>query len=677
MKKCLAFIVLCSYFLLLSAQQHRERWRATDYFPEHHFIHVLNDGDTIGEEERAGEVAFYMRLAGLESWKDTLPEQGETWLRLSVLPEYSHPIFIKVIILPDTDVYFSFKRGTAICGYVEHSTYYEMSDTGYYDATEKHYKGNQWTEGILDAVLETGLTLKEQDSLKRLLAEVDLPNHPHITRCTGFQPPYVLEYRQGKTYNAVYDECYGKPLGTLVKFLLSLADSSCVDMVVHTPNGRNGIVPAQFPGGDSALNAFISANLHYPELALRDLEESRSSVRFVVERDGSLYLIEGCREDNYGFCAETQRLFSLMPRWLPAIKDGKPVRSGAYFTVPFHLPDSLLPVYGNNPRLETGRDTNRWNIILTFNRRLLRNPQDQGNLYRMGVNYYSEFLLPRMPQEPLNYWDTILHDDIGQSWESILDRTPVVEGAADSALQYFYRALEATDSIEDENYISMYLPVLQLEQYLGLPHNPLNHLPYDTVPGLYYPCSYFVDLPADGIFDTTVDYSDYDFLNSSFFWVEAMSNTLSRMSEPILFDSTLMLGDTVFRCAFYPSFHPPLSFRIEHTAQGIMLYWKKLDYTINEQTWETTLHPREGQRKLSKRKYRKFLKLLNALDFDHLPRMHHHTVLDGAQWCIERRTADSFKAHFTNLAGQKYDDLYSYLIRLAGIEADYASGYCH
>ena len=69
--------------------------------------------------------------------------------------------------------------------------------------------------------------------------------------------------------------------------------------------------------------------------------------------------------------------------------------------------------------------------------------------------------------------------------------------------------------------------------------------------------------------------------------------------------------------------------------------------------------------------------LLNAMDFEHICRMHHVTMLDGAQWCIERRTGDSFKAHFTNMAGQKYDDLYSYLIRLAGIEADYASGYCH
>ena len=673
------FIFQFSIFNSAQAQQHRERWGATDYFPEHHFVRVYNNGNTDSTHyaESAGEVAFYMRLAGLPSWKDTLPEHGETWLRLSLLPEYSHPIFIEVAILPDTDVHLSFKRGTAICGYVEHSTYYEMSDTGLYDATEKHNKGNQWTEGLLNAVLETGLTLSEQDSLKRLLAEVDLPHHPHSTCWGGFQTPYVLEYRQGKTYNAIYDECYGKPLGTLVNYIISLADTTCLDMYIHTPNKHNGIVPAQFPSGDSALNAFLAANLRYPEKALADLEEGYESIRFVVERDGSLCLVESCQEDKYGFCAETQRLFSLMPRWQPAMKDGKPVRSEAYFSVPFYLPDSLQPAYGNNPRLETGRDTNRWDIILTFNRRQLRNPQDQGNLYRMGVNYYSEFLLPHKPQKPLNYWDTLRHENLDESWASILDRTPVVEGAADSALRYFYRALEATDSISDDNYISMYLPILQLEQYLGLPHNPLNRLPYDTVPGLYYPCSYFVDLPADGILDTTVDYSDYDLFPSSFFWVNSLSNTLAGMSEPILFDSTLAPGDIVFRCAFYPSFHPPLSFRIEHTAQGIMLYWKKLDYTIDEQTWKTTLYPREGQRKLSKRKYRKFLKILNALDFDNLPRMHHQTMLDGAQWCIERRTADSFKAHFTNLAGQKYDDLYSYLIRLAGIEADYASDYCH
>ena len=35
------------------------------------------------------------------------------------------------------------------------------------------------------------------------------------------------------------------------------------------------------------------------------------------------------------------------------------------------------------------------------------------------------------------------------------------------------------------------------------------------------------------------------------------------------------------------------------------------------------------------------------------------------------------KAHYSNLGGMKIDALYSYLISLAGIEADYASEYCH
>ena len=91
----------------------------------------------------------------------------------------------------------------------------------------------------------------------------------------------------------------------------------------------------------------------------------------------------------------------------------------------------------------------------------------------------------------------------------------------------------------------------------------------------------------------------------------------------------------------------------------------------------TTLHPLEGQRKLSERDYRKFMELLNELDFDNIPRLQYIPMTDGASWCIERRIADSFKANFTNLGGKKHDALYSYLISLAGIEADYVSEYCH
>ena len=683
MKRIGALLILTLLALTsMQAQQHRERWVATDYFPKYHFVSTY---DSTWYEERAGEVAFYMRLAGLKSWKDTSREETNTVIRVSMLPKYSHPMFIEVSIVEDSGCHLSFRRGNAICGYVEHTTRFEMSDTGYYDATEEHYKGNQWTEGMIEDgnnAIEKWLTTKQLDSLNRLLSEVNLPHHPHITRCSGFKPAYVIEYRYGKTYNAVYDECYEGSLGILVNYLVSLADTTCIDMVIHTPGKSSGIAPAQFPGGDSAYNAFIADNMHYPEQALIDLEEGKGSVKFVVERDGSLYFVEkdetvGKYKDKYGFCAEAKRLFDLMPRWQPAMDKGRPVRSEARISVRFTLPDSLQPVYGS-PILETKRDTSKWNTIFAGYRRLLGKPQDQEYCYRLARQYYWEFLLPMKAQVPTAF-DSVKVEWGEETWESILDNTPVVEGAADSALRYFYRALTATQIVDDERIIDMYLPIRQLEQYLDLPYNPLNKLPFDTVPGIHYPYSYFINLPADGHLDSTVDYTINVSLSSSYFWVEVFSQYLDAMSEPVLYDSTVASGDTVFRFAFYPSFHPPLCFRVERSGKKTKLYWTKLDYidyTIDEHTLSATYNPIQGNRELSKHEYRKLMNLFAPLDFDNKPRRRDWPMTDGAQWVIERRTADTFKAYFTNLCGMKIDALYSYLISLAGIEADYASGYC-
>jgi len=661
----------------MMAQQHRERWKATDFFPEHHFVpsNARNQRDSIRIADKAGEVAFYMRLAGLKPWLDTMHEESNTMIRLSMLPKYSHPMFIEVAMVDGRGCHLSYRRGNAICGYVEHSTYWELSDTGYYDATEEHYKGNQWTDGMReegDNAIEKWLTMGQFDTLNRLLNEVDLPHHPHTTCWGGFKTPYVIEYRQGKTYNAVYDECYGKPLGTLVNYLVALADTASVDMVVHIPNNRNGIVPAQFPGGDSAYYAFVADNMHYPEQALADMEEGTGLVRFIVEKDGGLFFVEN-EKDKYGFNTEAKRLFDLMPRWQPATDNGRPVRSEARLSVRFTLPDSLQPVYGS-PILETTRDINKWDIIYANYRRLLGNPQNQEYCYRLALQYYWEFFLPLEARVPTAF-DSVKNEWGEETWESILDNTPVVEGAADSALLYFYRALTATQSVDDERIIDMYLPIRQLEEYLDLPYNPLNKLPYDTVPGIHYPYSYFIDLPADGHLDSTEDYTINVSLSSSFFWVEVFSQYLTAMSEPVLYDSTVASSDTVFRFAFYPSFHPPLCFRVERSGNKVMLYWTKLDYTIDEHTLAATYYPIQGNQKLSKREYRKLMSLFAALNFDNKPRREYWPMTDGAQWVIERRTADTFKASFTNIAGEKYGALYSYLVQLSGVDADYASKY--
>ncbi|MBQ9863747.1 MAG: hypothetical protein IJM33_00250 [Bacteroidales bacterium] len=688
MKRIGVLLVLTLFcYTSMQAQQHRERWKATDYFPEHHFVppNAKTQWDSIRIPDKAGEVAFYMRLAGLQPWKDTSREEALTLIRASMLPKYSHPIFIEVAISDYGVNIISFRRGNAICGYVEHSTYMELSDTGYYDATEEHYKGNQWTEGIMETK-ERYITSEQMDSLNRLLAKVDLPHHPHTTCWGGVQTPYVIEYSHGKTYNAVYDECNFTPLRTLVNYLVFLADTSSLDNKIYG-SGEAGITPAQFPGGDSAYNAFLAENLRYPKQALEALEEGKGTLKFIVERDGSLYFIESylffseLGKDEFGFCDEAKRLFDLMPRWQPAmdigrfVRTGRPVRSMVTLTIRFTLPDSLQPVYGS-PILETARDTNKWKTIYVNYRRLLGNPQNQEHCYWLARQYYGEFLLPMKARVPTAF-DSVKIEWGEENWESILDNTPVVEGAADSALRYFYRALTSTQIVDDERIIDMYLPIRQLEEYLNLPYNPLNKLPFDTVPGIHYPYSYFIDLPTDGHLDSTVDYIIDVSYSDSYFWVKAFSQYLTAMSEPVLYDSTFTLGDTVFRFAFYPSFHPPLCFRVERSGNKVMLYWTKLDYTIDEHTLSGTYNPIQGNRNLSKQEYRKLMQIFSDLDFDHKGHINYMLMTDGAQWVIERRTADTFKAYFTNLCGMKIDALYSYLISLAGIEADYASEYCN
>lgn len=654
MKRIVLFLLLTfAGFGIGQAQESREQEDLDYYFPKYHF-----DSSDRGAD-RAGEVASYMRLAGLEPWWQD-PDEAFTLIRITMLPQQSHPILVEVAIYDDSTSVLYFNLGSAFCEYFN----------------EEMTKGK-----LFDETFEHRLTAAEMDSLKRLLKEVNLPRHPHYNNCWGFKPPYVIEYLSGKTYNAVFDECYEEPLGTLVDYIVSLVDPAYADMYIYYPEDGDGIVAARFPGGDSACQAFIDANLRYPERALADLEEYWVNLNFIVERDGSM-LLEEREEDDYGFRAEAERLFALMPRWQPALDNGRPVRSHAYLAVRFQLPDSLQPVYGS-PRLETYRDSSRWNSLYTQYRRLLRKSDNQTELARMGDLYYSEFLLTRKPQQVPDMWDSLFVKDRG-GWDSFFDRTPVVVCAGDSALRYYYRALVATDSVTDRNRIDMYLPIRQVEQALGLPHNPLNHLPYDTVPGIHYPHSYFINLPADGTLDTTVDYR-YDVENdmgNTFFWVDIMSEYLKSMSEPVLYDSTVAPGDTVYRFCFYPSFDPSLCFRVEHTSDRTMLYWSKLDYSVIiidsvNLIYDFELHPRHGERKLGKRQYRKLMRLLNDMDFDHLPRIQYMPMVDGADWCIERRTADGFKANFTNLAGGKYDALYSYLIRLSRLKADYVSRYCH
>lgn len=93
--------------------------------------------------------------------------------------------------------------------------------------------------------------------------------------------------------------------------------------------------PAQFPGGQEALSAFIKENLVYPEYEKEHGIEGRVVVKFRVDPDGSIHDPVIARGVTEAFDKEALRIVSLLPNWNPGTFNGKPVKN--YFNLPINF----------------------------------------------------------------------------------------------------------------------------------------------------------------------------------------------------------------------------------------------------------------------------------------------------------------------------------------------------
>ena len=111
------------------------------------------------------------------------------------------------------------------------------------------------------------------------------------------------------------------------------SDSAVIreDSVYHRYNVDK---TAQFPGGPDSLKSFIRKNLCYPS---EDCFEGSVIVRFIVEKDGSISDVKVIRSIEPLVDDEAVRVVRSMPKWIPAEKDGKAVRSRSMLPVKFGL----------------------------------------------------------------------------------------------------------------------------------------------------------------------------------------------------------------------------------------------------------------------------------------------------------------------------------------------------
>ena len=93
----------------------------------------------------------------------------------------------------------------------------------------------------------------------------------------------------------------------------------------------------QFPGGEKAINEFISKTLQYPVIAQQNGIQGRVVCSFIINQDGSVTDAEVVSGVDPSLDREALRIVSVMPKWTPGTQRGKAVRVKYTMPVTFTL----------------------------------------------------------------------------------------------------------------------------------------------------------------------------------------------------------------------------------------------------------------------------------------------------------------------------------------------------
>ncbi len=93
----------------------------------------------------------------------------------------------------------------------------------------------------------------------------------------------------------------------------------------------------EFPGGQSALITFLRENINYPELAQENGIEGTLILLLQIREDGQITQTDILRGLGCGIDENVLRAIERMPRWEPAVFNGKNVTTWKLLPVRFRL----------------------------------------------------------------------------------------------------------------------------------------------------------------------------------------------------------------------------------------------------------------------------------------------------------------------------------------------------
>lgn len=119
--------------------------------------------------------------------------------------------------------------------------------------------------------------------------------------------------------------------------------SLCIPVNFKLPKSasKSANVDPEFPGGMDALAKYLGVNLKYPEAAHKAKIEGTVFVEITIHEDGSLEIGDvkyNAPTPQYAELSnEAVRVVTSMPKWKPAVKDGKVVKSKYVLPIKFKL----------------------------------------------------------------------------------------------------------------------------------------------------------------------------------------------------------------------------------------------------------------------------------------------------------------------------------------------------
>ncbi|MCU0333678.1 MAG: energy transducer TonB, partial [Chitinophagaceae bacterium] len=149
------------------------------------------------------------------------------------------------------------------------------------------------------------------------------------------QGQLLAGYKHGSW--TVFDEQGRRTM--LVQFAAdSLLQVSCFDSTGQPASGPCIYErEASFAGGFGGWRRFLEQNFQYPKEAIRNGIEGAVRFLLTVEPDGSVADIEIVASPHELLTKEVRRLMSRTPKWEPAIRFNKPVKTKASQVVFFRL----------------------------------------------------------------------------------------------------------------------------------------------------------------------------------------------------------------------------------------------------------------------------------------------------------------------------------------------------